>query len=516
MEDALQCLVGANVYVTPAGSQGLAPHWDDVDVFVAQLDGAKTWLLWPAPPGAAPPVSYSADLRVDALGTPRYAVTLFPGDCLFLPRGTIHCARACDHSVSGRSSSAGSVSVHVTLSVHQNAHMGAFLQHALDAATAQPSGKHLRQTLSGVLVHACGTGSDLNAPGRVQQRAQACQAAAASLSELARTVEQWIDAAADEAAVDFFRSRLPPYTSPLHAHLRRISGGHQLSLLAGSLCCASENGADLPAFSPQSRLREPNACVRVRYPSWMRMFVGSERKIRQLLRLDDKDNHADGDEVERDPLKAVTDAHDEQAPAPRLRHAVDFVSGHGGDCVGLIVAVGNSRLFHMIDDRELLREAEAEAQAEEEEDGDDEEEDGSDDAGDDDGEYEDVDSDDEIQQVIKQQAPRDERERWDIEGDKGLSTASFTLDMDILPIVQRLLHVPSEWIAVADAEAAHPLAFSLLEALEALGALDVQSRPSKKTDTDRSSTTGKRLPGDEQLKKVAGAGDRPAKMARKK
>ncbi len=32
LETYFSCLVGSNVYITPSGSQGLAPHYDDVEV----------------------------------------------------------------------------------------------------------------------------------------------------------------------------------------------------------------------------------------------------------------------------------------------------------------------------------------------------------------------------------------------------------------------------------------------------------------------------------------------------
>ena len=32
LESYFNCLVGSNVYITPSGSQGLAPHYDDVEV----------------------------------------------------------------------------------------------------------------------------------------------------------------------------------------------------------------------------------------------------------------------------------------------------------------------------------------------------------------------------------------------------------------------------------------------------------------------------------------------------
>jgi len=43
LQDHFQCMVGANVYLTPPGTQGFAPHWDDVDTFLLQLEGKKHW-----------------------------------------------------------------------------------------------------------------------------------------------------------------------------------------------------------------------------------------------------------------------------------------------------------------------------------------------------------------------------------------------------------------------------------------------------------------------------------------
>ncbi len=41
LEASLGSLVGANVYVTPPGCQGLAPHYDDVDIWVLHTQGTK-------------------------------------------------------------------------------------------------------------------------------------------------------------------------------------------------------------------------------------------------------------------------------------------------------------------------------------------------------------------------------------------------------------------------------------------------------------------------------------------
>jgi ribosomal protein L16 Arg81 hydroxylase len=46
LESFFGTLVGANVYITPGGSQGLSPHHDDVEVFILQLEGEKHWRLY--------------------------------------------------------------------------------------------------------------------------------------------------------------------------------------------------------------------------------------------------------------------------------------------------------------------------------------------------------------------------------------------------------------------------------------------------------------------------------------
>ena len=49
MEDFFQMGGGANVYLTPAGAQGFAPHYDDIEAFVLQLEGRKRWRVYKPP-----------------------------------------------------------------------------------------------------------------------------------------------------------------------------------------------------------------------------------------------------------------------------------------------------------------------------------------------------------------------------------------------------------------------------------------------------------------------------------
>ena len=107
VEHALYSMAGASAYLTPAGQQGLAPHWDDVDVFVFQTEGTKAWHLWPNHIYPLPE-TYSHDLPRASLPGPPTTVTLRAGDVLYMPRGTIHEAAAQQ-----------AFSTHVTLSVYQ-------------------------------------------------------------------------------------------------------------------------------------------------------------------------------------------------------------------------------------------------------------------------------------------------------------------------------------------------------------------------------------------------------------
>lgn len=39
LQEYFQCMTGTNVYLTPANSQGFAPHYDDIEAFVLQVEG---------------------------------------------------------------------------------------------------------------------------------------------------------------------------------------------------------------------------------------------------------------------------------------------------------------------------------------------------------------------------------------------------------------------------------------------------------------------------------------------
>jgi lysine-specific demethylase/histidyl-hydroxylase NO66 len=88
LETVLGHVTQTNAYITPPGARGLAVHQDSHDVFVLQAFGSKHWEVFG--PGGTGPTASAGD-RI-----PEMSVELRPGDCLYLPKGTPHSARAQD------------------------------------------------------------------------------------------------------------------------------------------------------------------------------------------------------------------------------------------------------------------------------------------------------------------------------------------------------------------------------------------------------------------------------------
>ena len=89
--------VMASAFLTPANAQGFGLHYDIEGVFVLQIEGRKTWKLYP-PILAFPlrsqqwrPDTLSAEARRDLEQRGPHAVyELVPGDVLWIPRGWLH------------------------------------------------------------------------------------------------------------------------------------------------------------------------------------------------------------------------------------------------------------------------------------------------------------------------------------------------------------------------------------------------------------------------------------------
>lgn len=96
----------ANAYVTPPSARGLAVHHDTHDVFVLQVGGRKQWSVY-APLIELPSRSQPWSAALGDAGRPVLTVELAPGDCLYVPRGFPHSARAQE-----------AVSAHITIGIN--------------------------------------------------------------------------------------------------------------------------------------------------------------------------------------------------------------------------------------------------------------------------------------------------------------------------------------------------------------------------------------------------------------
>ncbi|KAI5415133.1 hypothetical protein KIW84_040550 [Lathyrus oleraceus] len=106
--------VGANLYLTPPNSQGLARHFDDHCVFVCQIFGSKKWTVY-SRPGQLLPRLYGnlCGSDVDCTKAGRSEFFLREGDVLYIPRGFPH--EACTNY--GVNDGSPGFSLHLTLSI---------------------------------------------------------------------------------------------------------------------------------------------------------------------------------------------------------------------------------------------------------------------------------------------------------------------------------------------------------------------------------------------------------------
>ncbi|KAF7806709.1 Bifunctional lysine-specific demethylase and histidyl-hydroxylase NO66 [Senna tora] len=106
--------VGANLYLTPPNSQGLACHIDDHCVFVCQIFGSKQWTVYSKPCQLLPRLYddlHGSDINSTTAGTREFL--LREGDVLYIPRGFPHEA----YTKSGSDDCSSGFSLHLTLSV---------------------------------------------------------------------------------------------------------------------------------------------------------------------------------------------------------------------------------------------------------------------------------------------------------------------------------------------------------------------------------------------------------------
>ena len=121
----------SNIYMTPAGEHGFGVHYDDHDVFVLQVSGAKEWEIY----GDRESLPYRGEgFRADRddVGELKEKFLLEEGQCLYVPRGTAH--RALTHG--------DQPSLHITVGILVQTWADFMLEAVAEASLRIPELRH--------------------------------------------------------------------------------------------------------------------------------------------------------------------------------------------------------------------------------------------------------------------------------------------------------------------------------------------------------------------------------------
>uniref|UniRef100_A0A182VR16 Bifunctional lysine-specific demethylase and histidyl-hydroxylase n=1 Tax=Anopheles minimus TaxID=112268 RepID=A0A182VR16_9DIPT len=199
LQEFFHCMTGANFYLTPPGSQGFAPHYDDIEAFVLQIEGRKRWRLYgPRTPQEVLARVSSANLSQDEIsGPPILDVVLEAGDMLYFPRGCIHQAATVP----------GAHSLHITVSMYQRNSWADLFEQMLPIALASAADEEatLREGLPLDLHQHFGI---VHSDGTSAERRRLIVRMRAMFDKLFSDAA--IDAAVDQLAKRFQHDALPP------------------------------------------------------------------------------------------------------------------------------------------------------------------------------------------------------------------------------------------------------------------------------------------------------------------
>ena len=139
LEYVFSAHVQTNLYLTPANAQGFKTHYDNHDVFVAQIEGEKHWRLYDKPIDT-PYRGERFESGKHAPGELRHEFTLKAGDCAYVPRGMMHDAIA----------SGDAPSLHITIGLITRTWADLMLEAISEVALKHPE---LRRSLPAGFAH---------------------------------------------------------------------------------------------------------------------------------------------------------------------------------------------------------------------------------------------------------------------------------------------------------------------------------------------------------------------------
>lgn len=214
LQEFFHSFVGANVYLTPPNSQGFAPHYDDIEAFILQLEGKKIWKVYSPLDEETTLPRYSSKnfKRKDLTSPPINTFELEPGDLLYFPRGFIHEGRT----------TANEHSLHITISCSQKHTFGDLFETLIPQAISVAMQEDLdyRESLPLSYLNYMGL---VNQESNDARREEFLNKIKNLFSKLINYVN--VDLAVDHFSKNFIHSALPPQLTAQEKKLSIVEGG---------------------------------------------------------------------------------------------------------------------------------------------------------------------------------------------------------------------------------------------------------------------------------------------------
>ncbi|MCP9259765.1 Bifunctional lysine-specific demethylase and histidyl-hydroxylase NO66 [Dirofilaria immitis] len=216
LQEVFGCFVGANTYITPANTSGFAPHWDDIDAFLLQLEGRKHWKIY-APINDSEMLPDYLALKICKMMSyicldnftdddvadrrPIFDDWLEQGDLLYIPRGFIHKGFA-DKNVH---------SLHLTISVCRNVTYADLLERVIPPALSNFAEQHIniRKSLPAGYLDMMGV-LECDYPLFKTGALKLDRFIDAIFANFCNYIKGLIESAVDMMAREFMRTALPP------------------------------------------------------------------------------------------------------------------------------------------------------------------------------------------------------------------------------------------------------------------------------------------------------------------
>ncbi|XP_036339363.1 bifunctional lysine-specific demethylase and histidyl-hydroxylase NO66 [Rhagoletis pomonella] len=231
LQEYFHCLVGANAYLTPPNSQGFAPHYDDIEAFVLQIEGRKRWRLYkPRTQAEQLPRFSSKNFKQQEIGKPIFDEVLEPGDMLYFPRGTIH--QACTEP--------GYHSLHITLSVYQKQSYADLFERMVPLVLQRAIESNLDMR-RGLPLHTFQHAGIAYSDNDTQERAELLRKVTELFGQCldSAPLAEMMDAAVDQLAKKYQHEALPPHVLPTE-RARTIFGSRSTTNEQGECMCDYE------------------------------------------------------------------------------------------------------------------------------------------------------------------------------------------------------------------------------------------------------------------------------------